>query len=310
MKSTLRTVFAASAMALVACGSGKAAEKQVDGNETAEMSLLQQCQMLAVETTERASLYAGVVPQSVEQATAEFGKFRKAVEAWEDEKSACRDEGADVTERMALVQGTDPAIAQAEKAGTTRLIAYLEPNVDEAREFLKLVFDAGRPLPDEVVTAAHDVDRKYRDRLMKKFGETKKLGQLDDELKTTCVFAKQELDPNAELTENFVSIFQGPGDVHALCRAPLDADKYAGDPEGQMVFVLDDDADPSNGVLHEGKMGSPEEWKTSRYFKARFQVPQGDPARVDSGYYYVWLEVRRPKLGDEKLAHNWFYWHR
>ena len=183
---------------------------------------------------------------------------------------------------------------------------------DEARAFMKVVFADGEQLSDDVLNSAVDVDRRYRERLLTKFKETGKYGQLDDGLATTCIFGDAKIDPNADsgITENFKTVFTGTGEVHALCRIPAPAEKYGGDPNGQVTIVIDDDDDTANGVVHRGELGPPEKWGSTQWFSGRFSMPQGKYATKDSGYYRVFIEVVRPEMGDEKLVENSFYWHR
>ncbi len=294
-----------------ACGCG-GGEAKPDATPTeGEASLLAQCEAQAAVANKQAEMFANVSTGSREAMEGSFVDFVRIVEQWEAPDAPCAREGASVTDRMTVQQATSAALASAETKGTEKMIRFLEPNTDEARELLKTIFAKGRKQSDAVIDAATAIDRNYRGRLLASFREHKKYGQLDDKLKTTCVFGEAAIDPNAEkITENFMSVFHGKTTVHALCRIPLPANKFAGDPDGQMVIVLDDDSDPSNGVLHEGKLGTPEEWKATQWFSGRFSIPQGAAAQMNSGYYTVSIKAARPAMGDEMLVQNWFYWHR
>lgn len=295
---------------LAACSGGET-KPDDQPDEATKVSLLEQCQKEAAVAKKQAELFANVTTGSRETMEAAYTDYRRVMERWDAEGSACQQDGASVTDRMVLQKDTSKALSDAYSTGTTKMIKFLEPNTDEARELLKMVFASGRAQNDDVFEAANAIDINYRKRLHATFLETKKYGQLRDELKTTCVFGPDKIDPNAEeITLNFRSNFRGRMTVHALCRIPLPAKEYGGDPDGQLVMVLDDDDDPSNGVLHEGKLGTPEEWKTTQWFSGTFQVPQGPTAQKDAGYYYVWIKAARPNMGDETLVHNWFYWHK
>lgn len=298
-------------VAAAAC-SGAEASKTPDP-EMGGADVVAQCNAAAEVAKKEADLYRNVTPSSLDAATAAYEGFHKTITKWEAEDAPCAREGADVTARVATQQEVSKVLAEAESEGTAKLIRHLEPNVDMARDFLKVVFASGRKPSDTVIDAATSVDRRYRERLMTKFNETKKLGQLDDKLATTCIFGDMEIDPKVEpIRDNFKSIFSGKTEVNVLCRLPLTADKYGGDPGGKFVLVLDEDDDPNNGTVAEVDLGAPEKWSTSQYFKGRFTMPQGKAfdTKADAGYYHVWLTARRPKMGDESPAHNWFYWHR
>ena len=297
------TLFAA------ACSGGDAKPDEKPDGDTSG-GVLAECKAQSDVANKQAQMFANVSTGSRVAMEAAYTDFQRVLSQWEAEDAPCAREGASVTDRMTIQQQTTTALADAETKGTEKMIRFLEPNTDEARELLKTIFASGRKQTDAVIDAATAIDRKYRDRLLGAFREHKKYGQLDDKMKTTCVFNESEIDPNEEITGNFRSNFQGAMTVHALCRIPLPANKFAGDDQGQMVIVLDDDADPANGVLHEGKLGSPEEWKATQWFSGRFTIPQGPGAQTDSGYYYVWIKVVRPTMGDETLVHNWFYWHK
>lgn len=305
-----RSLLALSAsLTFGACATTPPAAEDTDPAAAAD-DVVAECERAARKAAAEADLFANVTPSTLEASSAAYAGFLDTLATWEDEDSPCKREGAEVTERMAVSQDVSKKLIEAEKSGTSKLIRHLEPNVDMAMEFLKIVFDAGRPPSTEVLDAAHSVDRRYRERLMVKFREHEKYGQMG-ELETTCIFSKEEIDPTQkEITENFVHIFQGRSEVHALCRSPLAAEKYGGDPDGKLVIILDDDADPNNGIVYEGDLGTAEQWKTSQYFRGRFEVPQGEPAKHDAGYYTVRLKAKRPAMGDEDLASGHFYWHR
>lgn len=294
----------------MACSGGDA-KPDAKPEESGTMDVLAECQAQAGVANKQAELFANVSTGSRMAMEAAYVDFVRIVEKWEAKDAPCAREGASVTDRMTIQQQTSAALTDAETKGTEKMIRFLEPNTDEARELLKTIFANGRTQSDAVIEAATTIDRNYRKRLLTFFRENKKYGQLDDKMKTTCVFGDAAIDPNAtEITENFRSLFRGALTVHALCRIPLPADKFAGDPDGQFVIVLDDDDDPANGVLHEGKLGSPEEWKSTQWFSGRFSIPQGPSAQKESGYYTVWIKAARPAMGDETLVGNSFYWYR
>lgn len=306
----VRKLLPAALFAAATACSGGDAKPDEQATDTSP-SVLAECQAQADVANKQAEMFANVSTGSRDAMEAAYLDFQRVLERWEAEDAPCAREGADVTARMTIQQETTRALADAATRGTEKMIRFLEPNTDEARELLKTIFAHGRKQSDAVIGAATAVDRNYRQRLLTYFRESKKYGQLDEELKTTCVFGEAQIDPNAEeITENFKTVFQGKRTVHALCRIPLPANKFAGDDDGQLVIVLDDDDDPSNGVLHEGKLGTPEEWKSTQWFSGRFTMPQGPAAQKDAGVYYVRIKAARPTLGDEDLVHSWFYWHR
>lgn len=272
---------------------------------------LAECQAQAAIADKQAELFANVSTGSVEAMQAAYTDFVRIARAWEADDAPCVREGSNVTERMAIQRATKQKLSEAETAGTTKMVKFLEPNTDGARELLKTIFASGRTLNDTVIDAVVAIDRNYRQRLLTYFKESGKYGQLGAPEQTTCIFGDAEIDPNAEeITENFRSTFKGGTTVHALCRIPIPAENFAGDDAGQMVLVLDDDDDPSNGTLHEAKLGTPEQWGTSQLFKGRFSMPQGAAAQADAAYFTVHVVAKRPTLGDEWLVSNHFYWYR
>lgn len=305
------TGYVALTLLLTACGGAKA-------NETADTTaqpagdVVAECEASAEVAKKEAALFRDVTPSNLDSAIAAYNGMQRSLERWSAEDAPCAREGASVTDRMAVQQEVEKELAAAQAEGTAKLVRHLEPNVDAARDFLDVVFASGRAPSDTVLDAAHSVDRRYRERLMTKFREAKAYGQLDDALQTTCIFAETEIDPQVEaITENFKSIFEGKRtEVHAVCRLPLPANKYGGDAQGKLMVVLDDDADLNNGTIYEGDLGAPEKWNETRYFKARFDIPQGPAARKDAGVYYVTMKAQRPQMGNETLVSNRFYWHR
>lgn len=299
----------AASLALAAC-SGSQSTDDAQPTDATQADLLTQCTALSERTQKEANLYATMTLGGAETAEAAFLDFQRTRERWEDEDNVCARDGADVTKRMTVQQMTDAKLEQASAVGTNRILEHLAPNVDASRDFMETLFGASSTLHEDTIATAMDIDRRYRERLLTKFKETGKLGQLDDGLSTTCVFSDKKLDPNAEISNNFQFVFGGTSEVHALCRIPAPADKFGGDAGGQMTIVLDDDDDPSNGVVHRGELGTPEKWGSTQWFSGRFSMPQGAHAQSDTGYYYVWIEAVRPELGNESLVHNHFYWHR
>ena len=300
------------ALSLAACSGGSGATKPTDVTAEPAGDIVAECNAAAEVAKKEAELYRAVDPSTLDAARAAYSGFQRTIERWKADDAPCAREGASVTDRMATLQEVEKVLAAAEAEGTQKLVRHLEPNVDMARDFLDVVFASGRAPSDAVIEAAHSVDRRYRERLMTKFGESEKYAQLDDALATTCVFGEAAIDPQAEkITQNFKSIFAGDRtEVHALCRLPLPASKYGGDAQGKLFVVLDDDTDLSNGTVYEGDLGTPEQWKETQYFKARFDIPQGPPSRGDAGVYYVTMKVQRPQMGDETPVSNRFYWHR
>jgi hypothetical protein len=304
-----KSITCALALSLFACSGGdKKADEQPTGDESG--GVVAQCDKEAEVALKQAEMFANVTPGSIDAATAAYVDYQRVVERWQSEDNPCAAEGPDVTARMTKQKEVDKALVEAEAEGTAKLADFLSGDVDASRTFLKTVFGAGRQPSNPVLEVAHSVDRRYRERLLVKFRETEKYGQLG-ELETTCVFGTAEIDPNAEeITENFQAIFKCTDDVHALCRSPLPANKYGGDEAGTLVLILDDDDDPSNGVINEGDLGPIEKWGSTQWFSGRFSMPQGEPAKADAGYYHVWLKAKRPNMGDEVLADNVFFWHR
>lgn len=298
-------------LVLIAAGCSGNEAKPDDKPQDSGTNVLAECQAQAEVANKQAEMFSNVSTGSRSAMEGAYVDFQRVLDRWEAEDSPCAREGAAVTDRMAIQQKTSAALADAETKGTEKMIRFLEPNTDEARELLKTIFARGRKQTDAVIDAATAVDRNYRKRLLTYFRENKKYGQLDKDMKTTCVFGEAPIDPNAEeITENFKSVFRGALEVNALCRIPLPANKFAGDPDGKLVIVLDDDDDPSNGVLHEGDLGTPEKWGTTQWFSGRFSIPQGPSAQKESGFFHVWIKAVRPAMGDEDLVDNWFYWYR
>lgn len=300
--------FAISLLLCACSGSDKKSDEQPTEDQTA--GVVARCESEAEVALKQAEMFADQTPGNIDTALASYVDYQRVIADWQADDNPCAAEGPQVTNRMAKQKEVDKALAEAEGKGTATLADFLSGDVDASRKFLQTVFGAGRQPSDEVLEVAHTVDRKYRQRLLTKFKETGKYGELG-ELETTCIFGTAEIDPNAEqITENFQGIFKGKNDVHALCRSPLPASKYAGDDNGKLVVILDDDDDPANGVINEGDLGPIEKWGSTQWFSARFSMPQGEPAKADAGYYHVWLKADRPEMGDEVLADNVFFWHR
>jgi len=291
------------ALIIAGCSSAPVVE-----DSEAEMSLSAQCEAAAQEFEARGTRLTGTAGNSTSayvNAFKEFQTVRETLKAGHP----CQTEGPDVVARNQTFQSLKSKGAQVSEDATITALQAAGADLDATATVLKTRFASGDPPQDIVRRMATDYSQTYGNRLWAEFQNSKRYADMG-EAGTTCIFARQELDPQREMEKLYASIFGGPGDVHALCRVPLPASRFSGDPNGTIEIVLDNDEDLTNGTLATVKLGSIENFKETQYFRARFALPhaQAYQDKLKSAYYHVSVRFARPEMGDEVPVSNGFFW--
>ncbi len=278
-------------------------------NATSSVNDLAACQAAATEARAKIEMLNTSNPTNGSNAAAVYRQFDAARTAWEASSAPCETEGADVMERAKLASDVNKEFKSASADYTERTARALQDKPEDAWAFIEGRFATGREISDGASEAAKDIALPLNQAKLAKFKEHKKLGKIDKEFATTCVFSNEKIDPNQPPELNFTTVFSGK-QVHAVCRLPLPASKYAGDANGQIFLMLDNDKDLANGVVSEGNLGTVEKWKETQYFTGRFSMPQGLEAPKDkAAYYHVTVLIKRPELGDETAVQGGFVWY-
>lgn len=311
----LATIFVCLSVTALACSGApeKSDQSAVDGSDAvsdmSEPGLVEACQNAATEAT--------ALVQSLENSPASdvsFSDYRRMVSAhakWNAENHPCTAEGPEVTERAKTAASTKKKLDVAQEVYVSSKVQELVDagKLDAARELLVLRFSQGRRVSSELQSASYAMSNAYGELLKKAFASSGQSAQFEDDLETTCIFSRTEFDPqNKPVEDHHASVFGGKGTVYALCRLPLPAEKYAGDPNGEVKLVIDTDDDDSNGVLSETSLGKIAKYKQSRYFRGRFPVPQGIGTDELSAYFHVRIKLERPEMGNETPVGNGFWW--
>jgi len=305
--------FCISLFASACSSSTQTKEANEAGEEVAEKpgepSLVEACRKAATEAT---SLVDALENSPADDLS--FDDYREMAAAharWNAENHPCLAEGPDVTERARTASGIREKLATAEEDYVASKVMSLvnDARIDEARELLMIRFQQGRKVGTRLQEASYAMSKAYGAALNDAFRKSGKSAQFGDDLETTCLFSRQEFDPKTTPVEtHHASVFGGKGVVHALCRLPLSASKYTGDPNGEVKLIIDTDDDDDNGVLAETNLGAIAKYRDARYFRGRFPIPQGINSEELSAYYHIRVKLERPEMGDESPVGNGFWW--
>jgi hypothetical protein len=227
--------------------------------------------------------------------------------AWKDSSHPCIAPGPKVTERAQLHDDLVKATADAADAELARAAMSLrESELQGVLDLLAERYVTGLPASDDLKEAASAAARARDAALFTQFEAHKawaKTGEAQTDV--TCIFGKQAFDPTKPPEPTFSSHIEGRSDLHALCLIPLTADKWAGDPDGQVLMELHANGKHTTAM----ELGPPERWTNTRYFRGRFQMPQG-VGSAHTAAYTVRITFKRPKLGDETVSSGTFLWNR
>ena len=298
--------FSLMVLALTACGSTPSTD--IADEMVPPRDLVGDCQSAKAESTAVGAKLATV--PATDTAFGDYRRFLTIRATWDDANHACEAQGTGITERARIAVDTRKTLDSDEATYVSRATVALvqADKVEAARELLMLRFQSGRKLDSDQQDAAYQMSTLYNNRLSDAFQTSKTYAEMG-ELETTCIFSRQQFDPaNDQLAKHHASVFGGEGDVHALCRLPLPASKYGGDAATRLTVVLDTDQNTSNGFVNEQDLGPVDDWKETRFFRARFSVPQGVRRDIGSAYYHVRLKVDRTSGDDEIPVSNSFWW--
>ena len=298
----------------MACSSGpeKNQESQSDAvveDSVSEQGVMKACRQAATEAT--SLVHALENAPTSDLSFADYRKMASAHAAWSAENHPCTAEGPEVTERARTAGETRAMLERAEQSYVISKLDSLvaQGKLEAARELMVLRFAQGRAVESELQAASYSLSKSYAKMLNEAFEASGKSAQFEDDLKTTCIFSRTEFDPqNTPVEDHHASVFGGKGTVYALCRLPLPASKYGGDPNGMVKLVIDTDENDANGVLAETNLGAISKYKESQYFRGRFPIPQGIGTDELSAYYHVRVKLERPEMGDESPVGNGFWW--
>lgn len=236
-----------------------------------------------------------------------FSKLQELREGLQVESHPCLAEGEQVVLRQQHADRMRSAGLEATERVTIKALeSTSDPLATEA--ILKARFATGDSVSDAIERKAIEFSQAKNRALWEEFQKTKKYSEKEDK-QTTCIFARQEFDPQ-NMEYLFASVFDGAGDVHALCRVPLPASRFAGDPAGTIELVLDDDSDLNNGTVAIVKLGTVEAFKETQYFRGRFNLPHAAlrTANKKSSNYTLSVRFARPSMGDEVPVSASFFW--
>lgn len=295
-----------------ACASDKAAVTPEGDDPRAEQAAPDALPALCDQRASSARALIDAEAQAAPSADAAGWKARWSAmtalrDQWALDAHPCQAPGPKTTERAqthddvmaALNASADGVIVR----GTT---ALRDTDLTQALALLRARYTTGEPASDAIRESAAAVTRRMEDALMQLMEAAKAWSRTGEgTTAVTCVTAKAALDPKSPPNRDFSMLIEGTGDVHVLCLSPLPGDKFAGDPDGQIVITLVG----NNGAPVTTSLGQPEKWANTRYFRARFGLPQG-VGKAATAAYSVTLSVKRPKLGDELLATGEFFWHK
>jgi hypothetical protein len=226
---------------------------------------------------------------------------------WRQDMHPCQAPGPKTTERAQTHDDVMAALnASADSVIVRGTTALRDADLTQAFALLRARYATGEPASDAIRESAAAVTRRMEDALMQLMQAAKAWSRTGEgTTAVTCVTARAALDPKSPPHRDFSMLIEGTGDVHVLCLSPLPGDKFAGDPDGQIVITLVG----NDGAPVVTSLGQPEKWTNTRYFRARFGLPQGI-GKAATAAYTVTLSVKRPKLGDEQLATGQFLWHK
>jgi hypothetical protein len=296
---------------LVACGGAEKTADKAAVKEAAQASadaLPAACEDSAKLAREAITAEtAAPAPSTPSDASTRYNVLATLHKSWKAEAHPCSAPGPKVTERAQIADELIAALANAADGVVVRGVNAMKgSDLPAALALLTTRYSTGDPAGDTLRAAASDVTRAHEDQLFAAFEANKAWARTGEAAgAVTCIFGQAAFDPKAPPTRSFNALFEGKTDVHALCLIPLPADKWAGDPQGQVVMEL-----RANGeVAAELELGPPEKWANTRYFRGRFGMPQGIKT-ASTAAYSATLIMRRPKLGTESLSTGVFFWQR
>jgi hypothetical protein len=228
--------------------------------------------------------------------------------SWRADAHPCAAPGPKVSMRAQTRDDVVGELEQAADASAARSVAALKgAELSGALSLLAARYATGEAASPALKEAASGATQANEIRLFELFEANKAWAKTGEAASAvSCVFGRAAIDPKTPPSKDIFTLFEGKTDVHVLCLIPLPADKWAGDPAGQVVMELSANGAKSAAVM---ELGPPEKWANTRYFRGRFGLPQG-VGNASTAAYSVSLFMRRPKLGDESLSTGSFFWHK
>lgn len=279
-----------------------------DAAESKTTDLVAQCEAAHNVFTQRQERLLATSTAAPEVFIGAINDFQAERETLND-SHPCAAEGPAVVERNQTFKAMKTGGASTLDEATIKAVQQAATDLDATQKLLEARFATGDEPNDVLRRLASDYSRTKVNREWEAFQAASRYSDLG-EAGTTCIFGRQEFDPQQEMEKLYTYVFGGDGDVHALCRVPLPASRFAGDPNSAVEILLDDDRDVKNGVLATVKLGTIEAFKETQFFRARFSLPDSK-LRAEGGksaYYHVSVRFARPQMGDETPVSDGFFW--